>query len=84
MKVPTMHGVEWRVLLSEDPETEDVDYRPAAPRTRKRHSRAEVRARAETRRYKARDNRRARYHDYPWWSKRDRDHGIRLQKGNRP
>ena len=64
--------------------TEDEPDVQPPPRTRKRHSRAEVRARAETRRYKARDNRRARYHDYPWWSKRDRDHGIRLQKGNRP
>ncbi len=66
---------------------EDLDaalsFRPAPPRHRHRHSREQVRARAKTPRYKQRDHRRERDID-PWWSRRDRHHGLLLQKGKRP
>ena len=60
----------------------ELDARPAPPRDRHRHSRAHVREAAK--RYKRRDRRRKPYNDYPWWSKRDRNHGVKLQKGDRP
>jgi hypothetical protein len=65
---------------------EDLDaemgFRAAPARRRHRHPRGMVRAAART--HTDRDRAELRYNDYPWWSKRDRDHGLLLQKGKRP
>jgi hypothetical protein len=60
----------------------EMGFRAAPARRRHRHPRGMVRAAA--RKHTDRDRAELRYNDYPWWSKRDRDHGLLLQKGKRP
>ncbi len=80
----------WQAMWAEthydpehDPEPEDVDYRPAAPRTRKRHSREMVRrAQCRQRRRQRLERERLSRHDIPGvppekrgqWAKDPRPH----------